>query len=87
MSSRASRWSAAIANGTPPAAASPVSAEMTRWESVSMISRTTSLIAPRFSHDSCPGSSAASITFRWMPLEKKSSPPISTITFVLRLRA
>ena len=35
-------------------------------------SRTTSSIACRFRHDSAAGSSAASITFRWMPLEKKS---------------
>jgi hypothetical protein len=42
------------------------------------------LIAWRLRHDSAAGSSAASITFRWMPLEKKSSPPSSTITRVSR---
>ena len=57
---------------------------MTRCESVSTISRTTSSIACRFSHDSIAGSSAASMTFRWMPLEKKSAPPMSTMTFVCR---
>jgi hypothetical protein len=33
------------------------------------------------------GSAAASITFRWMPLEKKSRPPVITITLVSRARA
>ena len=51
-------------------------------DSVSMISRTRSSIASRFHHDSAAGSSDASMTLRWIPLEKKSRPPISTITRV-----
>ena len=57
---------------------------MTRCESASTISRTTASIACRFSHDSIAGSSAASMTLRWMPLEKKSTPPMSTMTCVSR---
>jgi len=53
-SSRATTWSAATANGTPPAAASPDSAEIVMCESVSRISRTTSSIAWRLYQDSSP---------------------------------
>jgi hypothetical protein len=42
------------------------------------------LIAFRFRHDSAAGSFDASMTFRWMPFEKKSVPPVSTMTFVSR---
>jgi hypothetical protein len=49
-----------------------VRAEITRCESVSTISRTTSSIACRFSHDSTAGSSAASMT-------KEGEPPLSIL--------
>jgi hypothetical protein len=39
-------------------------------------------MASRFHHDSLAGSSAASMTLRWIPFEKKSLPPISTMTLV-----
>ena len=63
------------------------SAEITRCESVcddlpdEVVDRVQ--VAPRFA----AGSSAASITLRWMPFEKKSRPPISTITLVRDPRA
>ena len=49
-----------------------------------MISRTTSSMARRLLHDSAAESSAASMTLRWIPLEKKSLPPMSTMTLVSR---
>ena len=44
-------------------------------------------MALMFRQDSAPGSSAAWITFRWMPLAKKSRGPPSTITFTGRVWA
>ncbi len=79
--------SAASASATPPAAAFPPSAATTSRSVVVSTSSTRSSIALMFSHDSCAGSAAPSITFRWMPLEKKSRCPPSTSTDVGRVRA
>ena len=46
-----------------------------------MISRHTSSMALMLRHASAAGSAAASMTLRWMPLEK-TSPPETTSTFV-----
>ncbi|MNS92156.1 hypothetical protein D3C72_1262820 [compost metagenome] len=48
---------------------------------------TRSFIAWMLAHDVSAGSAAASITFRWMPLEKKSRSPPSTSTEVGRVQA
>ena len=44
-------------------------------------------MALMFAHDSAAGRAAVSMTFRWMPLDHRSSPPCSTMTFVGRARA
>ena len=79
--------SAAIASITPPAAALPPSAETTSRSLVVSTASTRSSIAWMLAHDSTDGSAAASMTFRWMPLEKKSRVPPRTTTPVGREQA
>jgi hypothetical protein len=66
---------------TPPAPALPPTAETTSWWVQVMISRQTSLIALMFRHASAAASGLASMTFRWIPLEK-NCPPRRTSTAV-----
>ncbi len=71
----------------PPAAALPASAATTSRSVVCSTASTRSSMAFRLVHDSWAGSGAASMTFRWMPLEKKSRDPPSTRTRVGRASA
>ncbi|CAM5574972.1 hypothetical protein SPURM210S_07586 [Streptomyces purpurascens] len=70
---------------TPPAAALPPSAAITSRSVVRSTASTTSFMALRLDQDSPAGSLNASMTLRWMPLQKKSRAPPSTSTDVGRL--
>ena len=65
---------------TPPAPALPCIAAITTRSVASINVRVRSSIALMLRHDSSAGLSAASITFRWMPLHQKSGPPSSSST-------
>ncbi len=71
----------------PPAAALPASAATTSRSVVRSTASTRSSMALRLVQDSSAGSPAASTTFRWMPLEKKSRVPPRTRTRVGRVSA
>ncbi len=71
----------------PPAAALPPSALTTRRSVVVRTASTRSSMALMLAQDSAAGSAAASMTPRWMPLEKKSRPPPRTRTEVGRVQA
>lgn len=71
-------WSAARARATPPAPALPSIAETTTLSQVN-IDSTRSSIALMFFHASSSGDLEASITFKSIPLEKKSGAPSRTI--------
>ncbi len=66
---------------TPPAPALPPIEATTSCVVHAAISRHTALMALMFIHASSSGWRAASITFRWMPLEN-TSPPRTTSTRV-----
>jgi hypothetical protein len=71
----------------PPAAALPPSAATTSRSVVRRTASTRSFMASRLVQDSVAGSAQASMTWRWMPLEKKSRLPPSTSTEVGRASA
>jgi hypothetical protein len=79
--SRTSTWSAPSASITPPAPALPPTAVTTSWRVQVMISRQTSSIALMFRQASAVGLALASMTPRWIPLQKVA-PPCSRRTRV-----
>ena len=63
---------------TPPAPAFPLTALTTSWLVHVMMLRHTSSMALMLRHASIAGCGAASMTFRWMPFENTSPPPMTS---------